>query len=285
MKSSNFVHLHVHSEYSLLDGMCRQSKLIERAQQLGMPAVAVTDHGNMYGMIDFYSKAKEAGIKPIIGMEAYIAPGLRTERKAHGIKDAAFHLTLLASNYQGYRNLIKLSSVGFLEGFYYRPRIDKEVLKKYSSGLIALSGCLKGELSHLVIADQTEQAEKILRQYLDIFSRENFYLEVQNQGIEGQSKANSWCQEMGRKYDLKLVATNDCHYLDRDQAFMHEVLLCIQTVTNIYDPKRMKFPNTEFWFKSAEQMLALFPDTPQAIENTLEVAERCNVELDFTNKY
>ena len=140
-------------------------------------------------------------------------------------------------------------------------------------------------MSHLVIADQTEQAEKILRQYLDIFSRENFYLEVQNQGIEGQSKANSWCQEMGRKYDLKLVATNDCHYLDRDQAFMHEVLLCIQTVTNIYDPKRMKFPNTEFWFKSAEQMLALFPDTPQAIENTLEVAERCNVELDFTNKY
>lgn len=280
-----FVHLHVHTEYSLLDGMCRIDGLLEKAAALGMPAVAVTDHGNMHGAIEFYLKAKEAGIKPIIGMEAYIAPGHRTEKKAHGIKDASFHLILLAKNYTGYKNLMKLSTTAFLEGFYYKPRIDKEILKQHSEGLIALSACLKSEFGHLVCNEQYQKAEESLKEYLDIFGRENFFLELHNHGIEEQKKLNNWLKEMSIRYKLGLAATNDCHYLDQKEAFMHEVLLCIQTATNLDDPKRMHFQTQEFSFKDEDAMRKLFPDTAEAIENTVRIAGMCNVELDFTKHY
>lgn len=282
---SNFVHLHVHSEYSLLDGMCRIDKLLEKARKLKMPAVAITDHGNMHAAIEFYQKAKNAGIKPVIGIEAYIAPGPRTEKKASSIKDASFHLVLLAKNNAGYKNLLKLSSIGYLEGFYYKPRIDKEVLKQYSEGLIGLSACLKSELSYFVCSGQTDKAEKSLKEYLDIFGKDNFFLELQDHGIEEQKKYNSWQVNTAKKYGLEMVATNDCHYIDPDEAFMHEVLLCIQTATTLDDPKRMKFQTQEFWFKDENSMRNIFPDFPAAIENTARIAERCNVELDFSNHY
>lgn len=285
MKHSKFVHLHVHTEYSLLDGMCRIDRLLKRAHQLKMPAVAVTDHGNMYGAIDFYLKAQEAGIKPIIGMEAYVAPGMRTERKARGIKDASFHITLLAKDYEGYKNLIKLSTIGYLEGFYYRPRIDKEVLRKHSKGLIVLSGCLKSELAHLVTTNQYEQAERTLKDYLDIFGKENFFLEIQDHGIGEQKQYNKWLIDISKSYELDLVATNDCHYIDDKQAYIHEVLLCIQTATNLNDPKRMRFQTQEFYFKNESQMRELFPELPQAVENTLKIAQMCNVELDFRHAH
>lgn len=283
--NSNFVHLHVHSEYSLLDGMCRIDKLLEKARKLRMPAVAVTDHGNMHSAIEFYLKAKEAGIKPVIGMEAYIAPGSRFEKKAQGVKDASFHLMLLAKNYTGYKNLMKLSTIGYLEGFYYKPRIDKEVLKQYGEGLIALSACLKSELSHFVANDQYDKAEDTLKEYLDIFGRENYFLELHNHGIEEQKKYNSWLIDVSKKYKIDLVATNDCHYMDAEEAFMHEVLLCIQTATTLDDPKRMRFQTQEFWFKDEAAMRKLLPEAPESIENTLKIAEMCNVELDFSKHY
>lgn len=280
-----FVHLHVHTEYSLLDGMCRIDKLLEKAKRFGMPALAVTDHGNMHSVIEFYQKAKEAGIKPIIGMEAYIAPGLRHEKKAHGIKDASFHLILLAKNHTGYKNLMKLSTIGHLEGFYYKPRIDKEVLKQYSDGIIALSACLKSELAHFVCGDQFSEAEESLKDYIGIFGKENFFLEIQNNGIEEQKKYNSWLINSAKKFGLKLAATNDCHYIEPSEAFMHDVLLCIQTATTLSDPKRMKFQTPEFSFKDEISMRKLFQDVPEAVENTVLVAEMCNLELDFSKHY
>lgn len=280
-----FVHLHVHTEYSLLDGMCRIDNLLDKAQQFGMPAVAITDHGNMHGAIEFYLKAKEKHIKPIIGMEAYVAPGPRTEKKAFGIKDASFHLILLAKDYTGYKNLIKLSSIGYLEGFYYKPRIDKEVLKQYRDGLIALSACLKSEFSHFVCNKEPQKAEESLREYLDIFGKENFFLELHNHGIPEQKEVNSWLLEMGKRYGVGLVATNDCHYIDSKEAFMHEVLLCIQTATNLSDPKRMRFQTNEFSFKDETEMRNLFPDIPEAIENTIKIANMCSLELDFTRHH
>lgn len=283
--NSNFVHLHVHSEYSLLDGMCRLDKVLDKARRLGMPAVAVTDHGNMHSAVEFYLKAKEYGVKPIIGIETYVAPGSRFDKKADGVKDASFHLILLAKDYTGYKNLMKLSSSGFLEGFYYKPRIDKEILKKHSEGLIALSACLKGELAYYFSSDRIKEAETSLKEYLDIFGKENYFLELHNHGIEEQKKYNKWLIEVSKKYGIELVATNDCHYIDADDSFMHEILLCIQTATNLDDPKRMKLQTQQFWFKSESEMRSLFPEFPQALENTVKIAERCNLQLDFTKQY
>ena len=282
---SRFVHLHVHTEYSLLDGMCQIDKLLKKAHKLHMPALAITDHGNMYGAIEFYQKAQKAGIKPIIGMEAYVAPGSRTEKKARGVKDAAYHLTLLAKDYQGYQNLIKLSTIGFLEGFYYKPRVDKESLRCYSKGLIALSGCLKGELPSLVCREQYEQAEKSLKEYIDIFGKQDFFLEVQDHGIPEQKKFIQWAREAAGRHQIELVASNDCHYINREDAFIHEVLLCIQTATTLNDPKRMKMQTEEFWLKDEKSMRKLFAELPRAVDNTIEIAERCNLELDFSKHY
>lgn len=285
MKHSKFVHLHVHTEYSLLDGMCRIDKLLERAHEFKMPALAITDHGNMHGAIDFYEHAIKAGIKPIIGMETYMAPGKRTDKKASSISDASYHLTLLAKDNKGYRNLMILSSIGHLEGFYYKPRIDKEVLDQYKEGLVVLSGCLKSEFAYLVLSGQNEQAEEVLKWYIKTIGRENYFLEIQDQNIPEQKIYKKWLIEMSEKYKLELAATNDCHYVDGSQASVHEILLCIQTATNLSDPKRMKFQTEEFYFKSEEKMSALFPEIPQAIENTNKIAQMCNVELDFTKKY
>ena len=252
MKHSNFVHLHNHTQYSLLDGACRLDDIISLAREFKMPALAITDHGNMFGAIEFYSKAMKQGIKPIIGYEAYVAPGNRKERALHGIKEAAFHLTLLAANEDGYKNLIKLATIAYLEGFYYRPRIDKQVLSEHSKGIIALSGCMKGEIPHFILSDQLDDAEKLISEYQDIFGKGNFYLELHNHGIEGQSKINKELISFGKALNIPTVAANDCHYMRKRDALSHEALLCIQTGTTMDDPKRMRFSVEEFYFKSAE---------------------------------
>lgn len=285
MKHSNFVHLHNHTQYSLLDGACRLDDIISLAREFKMPALAITDHGNMFGAIEFYDKAMKHGIKPIIGYEAYVAPGNRKERALHGIKEAAFHLTLLAANEDGYNNLMKLATIAYLEGFYYKPRIDKQVLSEHSKGIIGLSGCMKSEVSHLILSDQSEAAEKLISEYQDIFGKGNFYLELHNHGIEGQSKINRELISFGKTLNIPVVATNDCHYMRKHDALSHEALLCIQTGTTMDDPKRMRFSVEEFYFKSADEMKKLFNETPEAILNTIEIAEKCNLELDFSKKY
>ncbi|MCK4400992.1 DNA polymerase III subunit alpha [bacterium] len=285
MKHSGFVHLHNHTQYSLLDGACRLDDILSLAHEFKMPALAITDHGNMFGAIEFYDKAMKQGIKPIIGYEAYVAPGNRKERALHGIKEAAFHLTLLAADEDGYKNLMKLATIAYLEGFYYKPRIDKQVLSEHSKGIIGLSGCMKSEISHLILSDQLEAAEKLISEYQDIFGKGNFYLELHNHGIEGQSKI---CRELisfGKTLNIPTVATNDCHYMKKHDALSHEALLCIQTGTTMDDPKRMRFSVEEFYFKSPDEMKQLFNETPEAILNTIEIAEKCNLELDFSKKY
>jgi DNA polymerase III subunit alpha len=281
MHHTDFVHLHQHTEYSLLDGACKLDDLIERAVQYKMPAVAITDHGAMYGAVDFYSKAKEKGIKPIIGCETYISPHSLSDRKAHGVKDASFHLLLLVKDEKGYKNLMRLLSIAHTEGFYYKPRIDKEVLSQHSEGLIGMSACLKGEVPYYLSRGMSEEAEQALKQYSDIFGPHNFYLELMDHGIPEQKTVNKELIKFHKKFGLKLVATNDAHYLNKDDAFPHEVLLCIQTGTTLNDPNRMKFCNDQFYFKSPDEMKALFKEIPEALKNTMEIQEKCNIELDF----
>lgn len=281
MIHSPFVHLHNHTEYSLLDGACRLPTLIGKAQEYKMPALAITDHGNLFGAIEFYRQAEKAGIKPIIGCEMYVAPKGRFEKASHGIREAAFHLTLLAKDEGGYKNLIKLSTAGYLEGFYYRPRVDKELLSVCSSGIIALSGCLKGEIPHLIRNDLLPQARQVAGRFQDIFGKENFFLELSNQGVEGQEKVIKETINMGRDLSLPLVATNDCHYLNKEDSQAQDVLLCIQTGKTVDDPDRMRFSTDEFYFKSPEEMRTLFADVPEAISHTVEIAGRCNLKLTF----
>jgi len=283
MKKDNFVHLHVHSEYSLLDGASRIPKLIEKACSFNMPAVALTDHGVMYGIIDFYLQAKKSGIKPIIGCEVYQAPKSRWHKhkdrdKKEGI---SYHLTLLAENNCGYQNLMRLVSLGFLEGFYYKPRVDKELLREYGEGIIALSGCISGEIPKNIAAGNIEATKRIMEEYIDIFGRDNFFLELQDSGIPEQKNINRAIMELSSEYKIPMVATNDIHYLDKSDSKAHDVLLCIQTGSTINEPGRMKFPTEEYYFKSYEEMKELFSGYPGAIENTLEIADRCNVNLKF----
>ena len=281
MIHSPFVHLHNHTEYSLLDGACRIPELISKAVEYKMPALAITDHGNLFGAIDFYRQAEKAGVKPIIGCEVYVAPKSRFEKVAHGIREASFHLILLAKDTAGYKNLIKLSSAGYLEGFYYRPRVDKKLLAECSEGIIALSGCLKGEISHLIQSDLITQAKRVAGEFQALFGKENFFLELSNQGIEGQEKVIQEMRSIGQELSIPLVATNDCHYINKEDSEAQDVLLCIQTGKTVDDSKRMKFSTDEFYFKSHEEMKALFAETPEAISNTVEIAERCNLELTF----
>src|SRR4030043_1721506 len=283
MKKDNFVHLHVHSEFSLLDGASRITKITEKASQYDMPAMALTDHGVMYGAVEFYSQAKKIGIKPIIGCEVYLAPKSRFEKQSERDKkeENFYHLTLLAENNQGYHNLMRLVSMGFLEGFYYRPRVDKELLGKFKGGLIALSGCMSGEIPKYIISDQIEGAKRNLEQYLDIFGKNNFFLELQDSGIPEQKKVNKTLLELSSEYKIPLVATNDVHYLNKEDSKAHDVLLCIQTGSTINEAGRLKFPTDEYYLKSCDQMRELFKDFPGAIKNTLEIADRCNVNIKF----
>ena len=282
MVHADFVHLHLHSQYSLLDGAIKLDELITRIKEFKMPAVAVTDHGNMFGAVEFYSQAMGAGIKPIIGCEVYVAPGSRyTKSNARGSSEASYHLILLCMNRTGYRNLCYLISAAYREGFYYKPRIDWELLEKHHQGLIALSACLGGELPTLINLNQPDEALQRAGQMAEIFDDGRFYLELQENHLQEQAKANAGLIAISRELDLPLVATNDCHYLTRDNAFAHEVLLCIQTGKTMDDPNRMRFPNEEFYVKSPEEMIALFPEQPEAVANTIRIAERCNLELDF----
>ena len=281
--NSDFVHLHVHTQYSLLDGACRLNELLAVAAKFKMPACAITDHGNMFGTIEFYRKAEEKGVKPIIGCEVYIAPESRFEKSSHGIQDASFHLVLLAKDETGYKNLMKLVSIGYLEGFYYRPRIDKEALARHNDGLIGLSACLKGEIPHLLLSGKIDDAKRIADQYRHIFGKGNFYLELQDNKIQDQAKVNKAIIKMSKDLDIPLVATNDVHYVSKEDAQAHDALLCIQTQTTLDNPNRMKMQSDEFYFKSAEIMKKSFDDiAPEAITNTIEIANRCNVKLDFS---
>jgi len=277
----SFVHLHNHTHYSLLDGACRISDLIKTAKKFKMPAIAITDHGNMFGAIRFYDKVIEAGLKPIIGMETYVAPNSRFDKKgAKGGKESAHHLILLARNIEGYRNLMKLSSIGYLEGFYYKPRIDKEVLQKYSEGLIVLSSCIKGEIPSKIIQGNYEGAKKAASFYKDIFG-ENFYLEVQNHGIKEEEIAMKGIMDLSRELDISVVATNDTHYLKQEHAKAQDVLLCIQTNKDMNDPNRLRFSTDQLYFKSPQEMEILFKETPQVLKTSLEITEKCNLVLEF----
>ncbi len=280
MELSNFVHLHVHTQYSLLDGAIRIGDLVKKACEYGMPAVALTDHGNMFGAIEFYLKCQSAGIKPLVGCEVYLAPESRFTKEARGIGDVASHLVLLCENLEGYRNLSRLVSIGYKEGFYYRPRIDKEVLRKYSTGLIALSACLKGEVASLCECGRMDDARASAEEYADIFPG-RYYLEIQENSLPEQERANRGLLSLADQLGLPLVATNDCHYLNRVDAKPHEVLLCIQTGKTMDDPGRMSFSADEFYFKPPQEMAAAFSHVPEALANTVRIAERCDLRFDF----
>jgi DNA polymerase-3 subunit alpha len=280
MSNNKFVHLHVHTEYSLLDGAARISKLVERASQMNMESIAITDHGNMHGVVQFYKEAKKNNIKPILGCEVYIAE--RTMMDKDPAKDKnQYHLVLLAENQEGYNNLIKIVSKGYIDGFYYKPRVDKEVLKKHSKGIIALSACIAGEVQQQILRGPYEKAVEKAMEYIDIFGQGNFFLELQDHGIREQKIINKNLVKMSKEYNLPLVMTNDVHYINRDDAKFHEVLLCIQTGKNMDDEDRMKFPSDEFYLKDYNEMVSMFPGLEEAAENTVRIAERCNVELDF----
>ncbi len=280
MKFSSFVHLHTHSQYSLLDGACRLDAVVALARELRMPALAITDHGNMFGAIEFYKKATSAGIKPIIGTEAYVAGGTRFEKQPSSrYPDSGFHLILLARNQTGYLNLIKLSTAGFLEGFYHRPRIDKALLREHSEGLIASSACLKGEINWLLLGGKTEAAVAAAREYQEILGEDGFYLEIQNHGLEKEQLLLPKIEALSRETGIPLLATNDCHYLQRDDAEAHDALLCIQTGKMVEDRDRMRYDTDQIYFKSAEEMEQALGDFKPALENTIRVAEACNLEL------
>ncbi len=276
----DFVHLHLHTEYSLLDGANRIADLFARAAEYDLSAIGLTDHGNMFGSLEFYRMGKQAGIKPILGCELYVAPGSRFDRSStHGISDASYHLTVLVKDYQGYRNLIKLVTAGYLEGFYYRPRIDKELLAKHHEGLIILSGCLSGEVLHCLASGQEEQGREAARWYQEMLGEENYFLEIQRHDLEGEAQFNDALLRLSRDLHIPLVATNDCHYLRAADAPAHDVLLCIQTGKTLSDPKRLSFSSDDFYFKSPQEMADRFRDLPGALEQTLAIAERCNLEI------
>ncbi len=281
----SFVHLHVHTQYSLLDGAVRIKDLIKKALAYDMPAVAMTDHGNLFGAIEFYQAAKKAGIKPIIGCEVYVAPGSMRERKANSARDAANHFTLLCKDATGYANLMKLATAAYLDGLYYKPRIDKELLAQHSAGLIGMSGCLKGEINQHLLGDQEEKARQAIADYRDIFQPGDFYLELHDHGMEAQTKCNCALHRFSREFNLPLVACNDVHFLERTHHEAHDVMICIGTGAMVHDEKRMRY-GTELFFKTPEEMRALFHETPAACDNTLRIAEQCNLEIEFgVSKY
>src|SRR3989475_535979 len=282
MQHSEFVHLHVHSEYSLLDGAAQIEKLVQRAKDLRFPAIALTDHGNLFGAIDFYLAAQKAGVKPIVGCELYVAPGSRRERGSQdGGYEGANHLTVLVRNRAGYRNLVKLVSKAYLEGFYYKPRVDRELLAQHADGLVVLSGCLNSEVSRLLSQGETQKATEVAGWYQEVFGRDYYFMEVQSHGLEQQARVTADTLAIAKAVGAPIVGTNDSHYLEDGHARAHEALLCIQTGTNLGDPNRFRFSTQEFYVKSAEEMARVFAELPEACRNTLAVAERCNLTLDF----
>ena len=277
----SFTHLHVHTEFSLLDGSCKIKEIVARAKELGMDSLAITDHGVMYGVIDFYKAAKEVGIKPIIGCEVYVAPGSRFNKEAGQSEDKYHHLVLLAENNKGYANLMKIVSKGFIDGFYYKPRVDYEVLEQYHEGIIALSACLAGEVQKYLARGFYEEGKKAALKYQDIFGKGNYFLELQDHGIPEQKMVNNSLLRMSRELDIELVATNDVHYINAEDAVAHDILLCIQTGKKVSDEDRMRYEGGQFYLKSEDEMRQLFPYALQALENTHKIAERCNVEIEF----
>ena len=276
---AEFTHLHLHTDYSLLDGACKLDELLDQAVRLGMRSIAVTEHGNMFSAIAFYDKAKQRGLTPILGCEAYVAPGSRLTRGG-AIGEAAHHLVLLAETNEGYQNLIKLVSAGYTEGFYYRPRIDKELLAAHARGLIGLSSCLKGEIPGAIRLGHERRALEAAAAYRDIFGPGSFFLELQDQGIEDQAAVNRGLARAAAALDLPLVGTNDVHYLHRSDARPHDILLCIGTGKTVDDPDRLRYRGEEFYFKSADEMAAVFAEFPDAVGRTMAIAERCRVDLD-----
>lgn len=279
INKNNFVHLHVHTEYSLLDGANRIDKLIDRTKELGMDTIAITDHGSMFGVIDFYKEALKEGIKPILGSEVYVAINKYTEKENKDKKQ--YHLVLLAENNIGYSNLMKIVSEGYVNGFYYKPRIDHDILEKYSEGIIGLSACLGGEVQQHLLDRNYDKAKEIAIKYNEILGQDNFYLEIQDHGMEEQKQVNESLIKISNETGIPLVATNDVHYLKKEDALVHDVLLCIQTGTTTHETNRMKFPSDEFYLKSYEEMKDMFGHVEGALENTVKIGERCNVELDF----
>jgi DNA polymerase III subunit alpha len=278
----DFVHLHVHSEYSLLDGAAHLRRLVERAAQLGFPAIALTDHGNLFGAMDFYQHARQAGIKPILGCELYVAPGSRFERApVDGQYEGANHVTCLVRNETGYKNLMRLVSKGYLEGFYYKPRVDKELLAQHADGLFMLSGCLNSEVSRLLLAGEDEKARQVAGWYQDVFGRDHYAMEVQAHGIADQTRVTQGTLGIARALGITVCATNDSHYLEAADARAHEVLLCLQTGAKLADPDRWRFATEEFYLKSSEEMRRVFQDLPEACDATVAVAERCELDLRF----
>ncbi len=282
MAHAEFVHLHLHTEYSLLDGACRLDRLMEQAVALGFPSLAITDHGVLYGAVDFYRAARKHGIKPIIGCEVYVAPGSRLEKKSSsGGRDVYHHLVLLAKDETGYKNLVQLATAAQLEGYYYKPRIDKELLQRHKDGLIALSGCLASEISEAITRDQLPKARETIDWFKQVLGPENFYLELQNHGIPEQLKVNQHLTAWAGDFGLKLVATNDVHYVKKEHSHAHDCLICIGTQSQLADTRRMKYVPEQFYLRSAAEMQARFADTPAAVVNTLEVAEKCNLKIEF----
>jgi DNA polymerase-3 subunit alpha len=282
LKHSDFVHLHVHSEYSLLDGAARLEKLVDRAKALKFPALALTDHGNLFGAVDFYTACSKAGVKPILGCELYVAPGSRFERSSQdGGYEGASHCTVLARTAAGYANLMKLVSKAYLEGYYYKPRVDRELLAQHADGLLVLSGCLNSEVSRLLSAGDAAKAQQTAGWYQEVFGKDYYFMEVQSHGLEQQVAVTEGTIKIARAIGAPLCGTNDSHYLEADHSRAHEALLCIQTGTTMSDPNRWKFSSNEFYVKSADEMRAVFKDLPEAYRNTLAVAERCNVDLQF----
>jgi DNA polymerase-3 subunit alpha len=282
MRPSNFVHLHLHTSYSLLDSSLRHDAIFKRAVEYKMPAVAMTDHGNLFGAVEFYNGAKRHGLNPIIGCEVYVAPECRKEKKSkYHLRDASYHLILLAQNDIGYKNLLRLVTSGYIEGFYYKPRIDKELLAEHSEGLIALSSCGRGEVADSITKEDIPRAMEVAEQYQEIMGKDNFFLELQYHNMEYQETINKELIKIGGKLSIPLVATNNCHYLEKKDFHAHEILLCLQTGKTINDPYRMQYPSDEYYFKSPEEMIEIFKDVPEAIENTMKIAERCNLNMDF----
>ncbi|MBR2040873.1 MAG: DNA polymerase III subunit alpha, partial [Oscillospiraceae bacterium] len=275
----SFAHLHLHTEYSLLDGACRIKKLIPRVKELGQTAVAITDHGAMYGVIDFYREANKYGIKPVIGCEVYVANRSRFS-KEH-LMDWSYHLVLLCENNTGYKNLIKLVSAGFTEGFYKKPRVDKELLRKHHEGLIALSACLAGEIPRHLTQNDYESAKKTALEYRDIFGENNYFIEIQDHGLADQKRILPNLIKLSKETGIPLVATNDCHYINKDDAKMQNVLVCIGTNHTVDEDNGMAFDTEEFYVKSEEEMREIFSYIPEAVDNTQKIADRCNMTFEF----
>jgi len=275
--SAPFVHLHCHTDYSLLDGACEITQLMDVVAKQKMPAVAMTDHGNLFGAVEFYNKAKEKGIHPVIGCEVYVAQQGQTVKSDTNRYN---HLVLLCENQTGYRNLIKLVSSGYLDGFYYKPRIDKDLLSRHSEGLIALSACLRGDINETLMADRYDDAKRLAYEYSDLFGKKNFFLEMQRHGLDADDVVMPKVHRLAADTGIPLVVTNDSHYLQKDDARAHEILLCIQTGKTMSDPNRMRFTQETFYLKTREEMLALFGEVEDALDRTWDIAQRCQIKLD-----